>query len=166
MTWYVCHHDSGYCRRILTARSGTKCASDTLGIDLSSGAMPKNLPCMDKLCMLTLSISTCTIANHHLAIDPVAILSGTLPDILPALSCGCKDAKVDAAIKCVAGCGGLASEITAQKNNLCKDPKAVVDQMNALIASFTGGQLPRTRSLLDGTDLQIRWKGSQGRTGS
>lgn len=35
----------------------------------------------------------------------------------------------------------MASGITTQKENLCKDPKAAVDQLNAMAAKFGGGKI-------------------------
>jgi hypothetical protein len=52
MTWYVCHMGRGRGGRMLIATSISKCATDSLGIDvsaLSSGTMPTNIPCADKL---------------------------------------------------------------------------------------------------------------------
>jgi hypothetical protein len=76
------------------------------------------------------------MVNHYLAKGSGG---GSSADILPALTCVCGDAKVDATVKCAAACGSLASMITTQKDNMCKDPKAFVD---AIAAKMSGGQLP------------------------
>jgi len=105
-----------------TISCATKCGE---GLGLSAGAMPTNLPCTDTLPSLA------------------SLTGGGTPDLVPAITCACKDAKVDTAAKCVAACGSILSSITTQKDNICKDPKAFVNQVSgqisALMAKFGGG---------------------------
>jgi hypothetical protein len=74
------------------------------------------------------------------AMDVTSLMSGgPLPDFVPVLTCVCKDAKIDAATKCLSACGSFAGTITTQRDNVCKDPKAYVDQISSLAAKFAGG---------------------------
>jgi hypothetical protein len=74
------------------------------------------------------------------AMDVASLMSGgPMPDFVPMLTCVCKDPKIDAATKCLCACGSSASTMTTQRDNVCKDPKAFVDQMSSLAAKFTGG---------------------------
>jgi len=106
-----------------TISCATKCG-EGLGINVSSGSMPTNLPCMDKLPSLA------------------SLTGGSTPDLVPALSCLCKEPKLDTATKCIAACGSILSSITTQKNNICSDPKGFVDkassQISGLVAKFGG----------------------------
>jgi hypothetical protein len=76
------------------------------------------------------------------AIDAASLMSGgPMPDMVPLLTCVCRDPKIDAATKCLSACGGGTSSasMTTQRDNVCKDPKAFVDQISSFAAKFSGG---------------------------
>jgi hypothetical protein len=60
-----------------------------------------------------------------------------MPDLLPGITCFCAEPKFEAAAKCVAACGSIASGAATQRENLCKDPQAA---LSALAAKFGGGK--------------------------
>jgi hypothetical protein len=62
-----------------------------------------------------------------------------MPDLVPGITCLCNDAKIMATVKCSSACPGMAAKITGNWDNTCKDPKAAMDRVSAMIAKFGQG---------------------------
>jgi len=103
-----------------------KCGQDNMGIvpgAAKDGARPPG-PCQDKF-----------PAKGTGPPEPGA----PLPDLVPGITCLCADPKIAATVKCSSSCGGFAAKVTGNWDNTCKDPKAAMDRVSAMIAKFGQG---------------------------